>query len=192
LRKASAKSAGRAGRRFIVSNRSARIADPRHPPELRVESFTSHKKLRASRDTRTHVSAITQESWQLSLNFVRVHPTTPAERLTSTRLDTPSLAKQITQLTKRSIDHPVCKAGHHPVGEATALFEINVKKINVQQVVTVLALAALPLGISPCLPIVFIWALKPSLPTLPLTLGPSCNVSLRYRPWLVSRIGSSI
>src|SRR4051794_39208251 len=58
-----------------------------------------------------------------SLDFVRVHPATPAQWLLLTRLDTSPLAKQVTQLTKRCIDHPVCKAGHHPVGEATAVFE---------------------------------------------------------------------
>src|SRR5262249_44855220 len=89
-------------------------------------------------------------------------------------------------------DHPVSEAVHHAVGEPTAFFEIDVKKIKVQQFVAVLTLAALPLGISPCLLVVFIRALEPRFPTLPFALGPSCNVSLGYRPSFVGRIGSRI
>jgi hypothetical protein len=128
----------------------------------------------------------------LSLDFVRVHPATTTERLASARLDTPSLAQQVTQLTEGFIDHAAFEAVHHPVREPAALFEIDVKKIEVQQVITVLTLAALPLCISPSLLVVFIRAFKPRLPTLPFALGPSCNVSLGYRPWFVRRIGSSI
>ncbi len=88
--------------------------------------------LRASQDARTHVSAITARKLAaLSLNFVRVHPATPAQWLLLTGLNTSPLAKQVAQLAKRCVNHPVLKAGNHPVGESTTVFKINVKRIDV-------------------------------------------------------------